>query len=216
MGLLIKKKTLLVHIPKTGGSTMIRNFKENNHHCQWEGAHAPLHYLHTQCGQINLNPDDLHIVSVVRNPWTKMFSTWRFFSRLNFTEFYSGDESIDTDFNKWVKWVYTDFDRNKKDRGKLKFNMYKYHFTEQLNWFRDTDGNRLNVDNILKTEELTSKMPELAKLYDWKNVTPIVNVTTNKKVADKITDVINNESIDLIGEAFKGDLEEFNYDFERR
>ncbi len=211
MGLLIGKKTLLVHIPKTGGSTMIRNFKTNSPGCEWEGAHAPLQYLHTKCEQQKLNPNDLEIVSVVRNPWSKMFSTWRYFSRINHHEFYSGKKEVDLDFNKWVKWVYTDFDRKKADRGKCKFNMYKYHFSEQLNWFKDKEGNMLNVDNILKTEKLTEQMPEIAKRYGWKKYEHQVNVTTNKEVADNIHDVINQESIDLIGEAFKEDLEAFGY-----
>ena len=216
MGLLINKETLLVHIPKTGGSTMIRNFKSNGHQCTWEGAHAPIQYLITRCKQEKLDLDDIHVVSVVRNPWTKMFSTWRFFSCLNFNEFYSGDKDIDLDFNKWVKWVYTDFDRNKKDRGKLQFNMFKYHFTEQLNWFKDEEGDIVEIDNILKTEKLTEQMSEIAEQYDWKKVEAVVNKTNNSKVGDDIHSLINQESIDLIGEAYKGDLEAFDYDYERR
>lgn len=216
MGLLINKETLLVHIPKTGGSTMIRNFKNNGHQCAWEGAHAPIQYLISRCKQEKLDFDDIHVVSVVRNPWTKMFSTWRFFSCLNFNEFYSGDKDIDLDFNKWVKWVYTDFDRNKKDRGVLKFNMFKYHFTEQLNWFKDEEDNIVEIDNILKTEKLTEQMSEIAEQYNWKKVEDVVNKTKNPKVGDNIHNLINQESIDLIGEAFEGDLEAFNYDYERR
>jgi len=216
MGLLIGKKTLFVHIPKTGGTTMVRNFKSayGASGCEWEGNHCPLNYLHEKCKIFKLDPDDLHVVSIVRNPWTKMFSTWRYFSTIDFNEFYSGDESIDSDFNKWVKWVYTDFNRNKADRGEVKFNMYKYHFTEQLNWFKDDAGNTLKVDNILKTENLTKQMNDIAERYGFKHTIIRTNKTQNKEIRDDIYSVINQESIDLIGEAFKGDLTAFEYDYE--
>ena len=216
MGLLINRDTLLIHIPKTGGTTFVQNFKTTYGHakCEWEGNHQPLSYLHKSCKSQNINPDDLHILAIVRNPWTKMFSTWRYFSTINFMEFYSGDESIDKDFNKWVKWIYTDFDRKKKDRGRLKWNMFKYHFSEQLNWLRDEEGNRGHVDKIWKTEELTGKMDEIAELYGWENVIVMANKTKNKNVPDFYEETYNQESIDLIAKHFAGDITEFNYDYE--
>ena len=82
-----------------------------------------------------------------------------------------------------------------------------------LNWLKDHEGNIFEVDNILKTEELTAQMPEIAKRYDWKRIEERVNKTNNSKRPSNIHDVINQESIDLIGEAFKEDLEAFGYDY---
>jgi hypothetical protein len=213
MGLLIGKKTLLVHIPKTGGSTMIRNFKANSPCCEWEGAHSPLSNLHNKCKAHNIDPADLHVVSVVRNPWTKMFSTWRYFSTINFTEYYSGDAKVDTDFNRWVKWIYTDFDRNKKDRGRDRWNMFKYLYTDQTNWFKDEDGNTLKVDNLLKTEELTKNISQIAEQYGWDNYLVTVN-KTKSSVPDYYEETYNQESIDLVAKYFSEDITQFKYDFE--
>lgn len=216
MGLLIDKKILFTHIPKTGGTTMVRNFKSayGTNRCEWEGNHLPLSHLYKKCEQIEIDPDDLHKVSVVRNPWTRMFSTWRYYSTIKFVEFYSGDEKIDSDFNKWTKWVYEDFDRSRLARGAGKYNMFKYHFNDQLNWFKDEEGNILKVDNILRTENLTKQMPVIAERYCWKSFQIKVNATNNNKVADDYKDTYNQESIDLVAKHFAEDIATFDYDYE--
>ncbi len=214
MGLLIDKKTLYVHIPKTGGTMIVRNFKDAYpNQYEWEGTHSPLDILHKRCKTINIDPADLHVMSVVRNPWTKMFSTWRYFSTIGFNEFYSGDNNIDKDFNKWVKWVYTDFDRNKKDRGSDKWNMFKYHFTDQTNWFKDEAGNTLNVDNILKTENLSKNISQIAERYGWSNYVVRAN-KTKSNVPDFYEEAYNQESIDLVAKYFSEDIIKFEYDYE--
>mgnify|MGYP000235525496 FL=1 len=59
MGLLVDRKILFVHIPKTAGTLFVQNCKTAYSHgkCNFEGAHTPLYILHKNCKSIDLNPD---------------------------------------------------------------------------------------------------------------------------------------------------------------
>lgn len=214
MGLLINNNILFVHIPKTGGTSIITNFIANNGtNCNWEGCHAPLGWLHKKCESMLLDVNKMDILSVVRNPWAKMYSTWRYFKILEWSEFYSGDDTIDSDFNNWIKWVYTGMNRSIIDRGDVKFNLFKMHYTNQLNWFKDTDGNMLRVDTIMKTEELSDKMHLIAAKYGWHRwLRGKVNATKDN-VTKPYHEMYNQESIDLVAEHFAEDIAMFNYEY---
>ena len=215
MGLLVDDKKLFIHIPKTAGTLMVTNFKRNSKDVKWEGKHAPLDYclkrLQREKGFITPN---LKVYSCVRNPWSKTLSIWRYFKTINYMEYYSGNADIDNDFNKWVKWVYTDSDRTKMDRTDT-FNQFKYMFNNQLNWFKNEDGGMYKVDLILKAEDINKKIDDIAAYFGWSVFfRGVVNNTIDGKGKVELSDYYNQESIDLVAEHFAEDVERFEYDVE--
>ena len=99
MGRLIDKRILFVHIPKTAGTFLNRNFS-GNFEFEWENPkHVPLYDLYKRGKQEGIDVSKLYTISLVRNPWSKQYSTWSFFKQLEYKEYFSGDADIDNDFN---------------------------------------------------------------------------------------------------------------------
>ena len=117
---------------------------------------------------------------------------------------------LDNDFNKWIKFIYS----NKFDRKKIhsKVNIFQYCFSNQLNWIKYKDTNTVieNV-NIYKIEDL-----DLEQFL--KNTLKLKNVDAYKRVHptthDHYSRYYNNESIKLVETHYKDDIEYFDYKFE--
>ena len=101
---LLNKKILFVHINKSCGGIITDNFKNNGLN-QLTGYHRSLYDMLTLSKNMyNLNPDDLFIFTIVRNPWERMLSMYLFYHKTNYNspEFFSGNATIDNDFNNWI------------------------------------------------------------------------------------------------------------------
>lgn len=209
---LLNRKTLFVHINKSCGGIITDNFKQNGLN-ELTGCHRSLDDMLTLLKNMyNLNPEDLFIFTIVRNPWERMLSMYLFYHKTNYNspEFFSGDDNIDNNFNNWIEFIYSNkFDRKKK-HGVI--NIFNYCFCNQLNWVKYKDTNNIieNV-NIYKIENLNldkflKNTLKLNKVDAFKRVHP-----TNHK---HYSQYYNNKSIKLVDEHYKDDIEYFNYKFE--
>jgi len=210
MSLLADKRILLIHIPKTGGTYIRKNLKES-FEIEWdhekEPKHVPLVDLYKRCRDEDIDINNLYTVSLVRNPWSKLYSTWRFFGQLQYMEYFSEDEKIDKDFNEWIKWTYSDnYDRNRIRKG---LNLWRYVFNNQLNWFKSDDNEDYRVDKIIKMEELDNEIVPLAREIGMKRV---FRGRENAQRYDiTYTQAYNQESIDLVAKHFAEDIAKFGY-----
>lgn len=209
---LLNKKILFIHINKSCGGIITDNFGKNGLN-QLTGCHRSLEDMLTLSKNMyNLNPDDLFIFTIVRNPWERMLSMYLFYHKTNYNspEFFSGNASIDNDFNNWIEYIYSNkFDRKRK-HGMI--NVFKYCFCNQLNWVKNKDTNNIikNV-NIYKIENLN--------LDDFlRNTLKLKNVDAFKRVHPTkhkhYSNYYNINSIKLVEEHYKDDIEYFDYKFE--
>jgi hypothetical protein len=87
--MLIKEKQysqiLFVHIPKTAGSSISKVLKDNNldnWNRAWPRHHDPYSYLK----DVNKIDDSVFSFSVVRNPYTRTYSCYKQFNKVNKTD----------------------------------------------------------------------------------------------------------------------------------
>jgi len=207
MGRLIDKRILFIHIPKTAGTYLFQNFKKN-FETEWSyPKHIPLKNLYERCKEEGIDIDKLYTISLVRNPWAKQYSSWSFFKQMEYKEYFSANKDIDNDFNKWIKWVYSDkFDRSRTRKG---LRLWRYIFNNQLNWFKSDDNKDYKIDKIIKMEDLDNEMVTLAKEIRMKKI--FKGRINFQKYESSYTQVYNQESIDLVARHFAEDIAKFNY-----
>ena len=124
-------------------------------------------------------------------------------------EYFSKDEKIDRDFNKWIQWTYSDdYDRSITRKG---LNLWRYVFNNQLNWFKSNDDENYRVDRIIKMEELDDEIAPLARELGMKRV--FRGRENAQRYDTPYTQVYNRESIDLVAKHFAEDIKTFDYNY---
>lgn len=209
---LLNNKYLFVHINKSGGAIITKNM-ELNGNVKITGSHKSLkHMLQIAEKNFSLKKENLYIFTIVRNPWDRMLSMYLFYHKNNFNspEFFSGNEIIDNNFNLWIRYIYSDsFDRNKK-HGDV--NIYKYCFSNQLNWIKDDNDDNININKILKFEnnELKDFFENELKLKKY-NIEKKIHPTNHEHYSK----YYNEESIQLVRKNYQEDIDYFSYNFEK-
>jgi hypothetical protein len=139
-----------------------------------------------------------------------MLSMYLFYHKNNFNcpEFFSGYEEIDNDFNKWIKFIYSNkFDRNKTHSA---VNIFKYCFCNQLNWVKDSYGKIIENVKIYKIEET-----DLNHLF--KNVLNLKTFDADTKIHPTThahySEYYDEESKSLVMQHYNEDLVYFNYKY---
>lgn len=216
---LLNKKYLFVHINKSGGGVITNNMAKNGH-ISINNYHRSLEkMLKLTKRAYNLDANDLYIFTMVRNPYERLLSLYLFYNKNNYNsneyynsnEFFSGDPVIDDNFNNWVEYIYSDkFD---KTRVHSDVNIYKYCFCSQLNWLKDSNGNMMKVDKILRHENSKNEYEEL-----FKDIMKLENYDFETKVHPTkhahYSEYYNEKSIELVTKHCQDDLDCFGYIFE--
>ena len=197
-----KINTLLIHIPKTGGTSVENYFynrydikrtlstlyssltyRINNHSFQ----HSTFQELYENRKYLEIDFDNLKILSIVRNPYERIISDLFFFKLINLE---MTQEQI---FDKIKYFLETDDCRY--DNHKIE--LYKYLI-----------NNKNIIDKnitILKTENLTNGM----KSQGYEDFDLEDNKTHRNKI--NYIELLNENSINLINKFYKKDFEYFNY-----
>lgn len=213
---LLNRKFLFVHVNKSGGSIITKHMRENGK-TEIKNKHRTLSQMLDIAKKKNINTNALYLFTIVRNPWERMLSMYLFYHPNNYNapEFFSGNKDIDNDFNKWIKWIYsTQFDAERK-HGVI--NIFKYCFSNQLNWISTKNGNgttKINENvHIIRYENLENELYTLfnniMKLKKI-NLTTKVNSTKHKHYST----YYDMESIELVKKHYSKDIKYFNYSFD--
>ena len=208
---LLNRKILFIHINKSCGGIVTDNFEKNGN-SELRGFHRSLIDLLNESEKLGLKSENLYIFTIVRNPWERMLSMYLFYKYKFFrTEFFSDNPNIDNDFNKWIKFIYS----NEFDRSKIhsKVNIFKYCYSNQLNWVKDENGKLIKNINIFKKEELDydNLFKNILKfqIYDSKT---IIHATNHSHYSN----YYNDESIELVRKHYAEDIDYFGYTFEKK
>ena len=112
---LIDDKYLFIHINKTGGGFIMKNIENNlSSDLKLTGYHRHLNdFIKRAKRQYNICRENIHVFTIVRNPWDRMLSLYLYYKTHNASEFFSNDNNINSDFKRWIKFA-TQNDASKK------------------------------------------------------------------------------------------------------
>ena len=207
---LLNNKFLFVHINKSGGGVITDNMKKNGN-TKITGFHRTLNKMVTLAKhRYNIPSDQLYTFTMVRNPFERMLSMYLFYHKNNFNspEFFSGNDEIDNDFNKWIEFIYSDkFDKNRVHSDVY---VFTHCFCNQLNWLKDDEGKLMKIDKILRHEnnDYDELFGNIMKLKNYDSQTK-VHPTKHKHYSH----YYNQKSIELVTKHYQEDLDYFGYDY---
>jgi len=149
----------------------------------------PWHMTPDELGRNIYNEDD-ELFGIVRNPYDKIVSAFKYRYGKNATK---------KELNKFIKDKLTNFEKNERWNGCHILPQHKY-----------THGN-IKSDYILKFENLDNDFKNLIKNNENKNIKTI-NLQKNNKSGSKLNmNDLTQKSKDLIYKAYKKDFELFGY-----
>lgn len=198
-GVTIDGAVLLVHIPKTGGTSVehyfynkygikhdITNFYGFVPHVSHSLQHCTYLELKQFHEQIDFNDPILRIISIVRNPYERVVSDLFFYKLISDK---STNDEVEVALRKYFNDVY-DYDNHR-------ICQYLYLL----------DENRVMSDKILvlRTENLTDGMINLG-YTDFQNND---NVTYRNRL--EYMELLNGVSVEMINSYYREDFEYFGY-----
>jgi hypothetical protein len=184
-----KKDFVFIHIPKTAGTSITKIIGEpfQKHNTakvvidtigrkQWENAYK---------------------FSVVRNPWDKVHSWYKF--RVMHDQ--SKMKSRPISFKDWVACTY----------GEPKDPYYYYRareFMPQVEWWKN-ENDVIEMDRIIRFENLAEEFNEVANIVGIESKLPHINKTESTNYRDHY----DEETKKIIEDWFREDIEMFGYKF---
>ncbi len=183
------KEFIFIHIPKTAGTSMTKIFGEafQKHNTAKEVIEI--------IGKKKWN--NAYKFTVVRNPWDKVFSWYKFRVKLNQSKMATNPIS----FKDWVACTY----------GEPKDKYYYYrakNFMPQLDWLKN-DEDIIDMDNIIRFENLQEDFKIVAKELGINSVLPHINKTKETYYRD----YYDEETKKIIKEWFHEDIKTFGYKY---
>jgi hypothetical protein len=192
---------LFIHIPKTGGSSIEEYFKKKFNIKLDENSlftavgkrfndvsyqHQTYIDLYNNKNIFKINYNNLKIMTVVRNPYSRIVSDLFFLKLIN----------LDSNQNQVFIAI----------RDKYLKNKYDNHPLPQYKFVVDEKDNLINNIIIIKNENLDQSMKNLG--YNDFNI----HTNVNKLIKDKkYIDYLNNNSIKLINRIYHKDFVLFKY-----
>lgn len=179
-----QKKILFLHIPKTGGSSVVQN-KKILESCSLKiNGHTTLLGI-KRLKDINLNLNEYKKVCIIRDPIRRFVSAFFYLSK------YHGSDSDWQKFKKFIKIkdinkyieklsiedkiILTDL--NSRHSAFCKELAPMVHFHPQARWVVDGE-NKINIDYICNIKSMSESIPKIFKIPH--SEFPKENVNKNK------------------------------------
>lgn len=170
-------KLLFIHIPKNAGSSISQWLL--NHGGQYTGA-----IRHSALEDSGVNVTDYYSFCVVRNPWDRMTSLYRYALRVS--------NQVGISFRSWLEQNY-------------KFSKHWYSIsTPQADWIK-TEPNL-----IMRYENLEQDFKYIQSKVNSQQALSLINTTTKNQHYSLYYD---DWSKNFVGELYLKDIERFNYKF---
>ena len=195
-----------VHIPRTAGTSMsswiIKNIsgssKLKNHQ-----SHESASIMLKEYPQIN------YFFTIVRNPWSRVVSMYRFHTNKIPPEvdlkFFSNDKLAFDEFKQKIKSL--SFDEYLDNYIHTPTNVWYSSITPQIQWLD------LPIGLIVKYENLNTDFEKIQKLF--RNNTPLPHLNKHGHLNEShYTSFYNEHSKKRVAEIYGEDIEAFKYKFE--
>ncbi|MGK7946383.1 MAG: sulfotransferase family 2 domain-containing protein [Microcystaceae cyanobacterium] len=182
---------VFIHINKTGGSSIASALGIKQKHL------TALEYK-SQLGKFQ---DWLwarkFTFAIVRNPWDRLISQYAYRIKVNKCQM----KTNPIEFHDWLKLAYVEKNPQYYDEPNM--------FIPQLDWLVDEQG-EIIVDYIGRFETLETDFHYICEKIGIEAKLPHLNVSPRNK---PYQDYYTPQSIKLVGELFKKDIDYFNYTF---
>ena len=190
-----ERRILFIHVPKAAGSSIEKQFTSSGwkmdyyNVCATPYEPALQHLTYDELSKTIEGIDDLESFCVVRNPFKRMISEWRW--QVNIMR------NTDLDFPNFVRRVQVSLKTSKT--------YWDNH------WRPQTDFITEQVDDVFKMEELNRCFQRFAREKDLGFTTlPTANKSKKRFAAyPKLT--INDEAVDRIRDIYRDDFELLEY-----
>jgi hypothetical protein len=201
-------KFIFLHIPKTAGTSVEESLYDFHDFDYNDDPHMELLQFYDDMTREEY--DEFYKFTVIRNPFTLLYSTWAYYVRNN---------GIKIDFNDWIKWRYREpvskykglVNDNNNGNFRLTYYMNRY---PQTFWLVNHDGEFI-IDHTIRFENLEEELGEVfEKLGLGEMYLPHANKTANDDNRRYIK-YYDEESIEIVKKEFKIDFELFGYSLEQ-
>lgn len=204
-----KRNLIYIHIPKTAGTSIekvlfpeyVYDESPNREIINgWDTSHGWLNHL-TFCEfkkiLPNLNISQYSIFTTVRNPWDRLVSEflWK-----------SSTTTLNISFTEFVSCLYTKKYKHIQSFYKSPI-AFLQHIKTQSSYL--PDGNNINI-TIIKFENLKN---EFTKFCLNQNLPVITIPKTRTSNHLNYKEYYNQETISMVEELYKVDINKFNYSF---
>lgn len=197
---------IFIHIPKTGGTsiekTIWSNHRDNSSY-GWDNKHS-IWKQHATIQQVqdlyDINIDNFFKFAIVRNPWDRAVSDYKWWTRPN-SPFFDLLKSTTLEDYLLIRNGYEKINHlNNKNTGRGD------HFIEQYKFIQIADKCCMNF--IIKFENLQK---DFDLLCDKIKITRCVLPHTNKTNRSHYVDYYNDKTKKIVAERYARDINFFNY-----
>jgi len=237
-------KTLYLHVPKTGGTSITKVLSEHKNNVITEQHpvykknpkyHNKYNYVinfkfsraqHFREVLGDSAYEKLWKVAIVRNPWDRYVSNWKWLTRRESTYPRKGwkargwqGEDGDVSFESFVKQMTWCYEEQKSLHG---YQHDKWHLRNQIEHLTDSNGNVI-IDHVGRFENLQQEFDLICQKSDLDLRLPHLNRVghySGEKEEHKPTKThysvyYTQELIDIVADRCKEDINAFNYTYEK-
>jgi hypothetical protein len=207
------KRCIFIHIPKTAGTSIEYSFKKVKVKGDKVKSHPKTkhHTLEQYKDQFPEEFNNYYKFTVVRNPWEREYSLWRFMNdtynkkmSLNkiFNIFTRKDKGVRHSFVEYLRNLDQDIDFYIKDSTFA----WKHLFRDQLEYIIVNES--LELDQIIRYERLSLGFDEMCKRLDrYNQELPRIFYSGEKSHLERYS----QEEIDLVSKIRKKDIDFLGY-----
>ena len=190
-----ERRILFIHVPKAAGSSIEKQFRTSGwkmdyyNVCANPYEPALQHLTYRELSEMIADLDDIPSFSVVRNPFKRMVSEWRW--QVNIMR------NTDVDFPNFVRRVQVSLKTSKT--------YWDNHWRPQTDFISD------KVDDVIKMEQLDESFERFAIEQDlgFTSLPKSNKSKTRFGAFPKLS--VNDETIDRIREIYRDDFERLEY-----
>jgi len=184
-----KKEFVFIHITKTGGTSVVdvtgRAFRK----------HLTVKEVIKYVGKNRW--DQVYKFTVIRNPWDKVVSQYKFRTKTNKSKMKDNPIS----FTEWVVKVFHENDPYYYGGRPL-------NFAPQTYWLKD-HADEINLDYIIRFENLNEEFKEVSQIIGVEPELPHLNSTKKTNYRD----YYNEKTKRIVANWFEEDINTFGYSF---